>query len=98
MIEDLESHNHKEDLMAGSVINVIAIADDVAPCAIAENPREAIQRMQLLLNIVEDNGTQNHIEFGVDKCKLLICARPGKLREVEKLLNQEPGILTFYDK
>ena len=38
------------------------------------------------------------MEFGVDKCKLLICARPGKLCEVEKLLNEEPGILTFYDK
>ena len=52
--------------------------------------------MQLLLNIVEDQGIQHHMEFGTDKCKLLIAARPGKLRAVETLLNDEPGILTFY--
>ena len=98
MIEDLELHGRTEDLMAGAMTNVIAIADDVAPCVTAENPRDVIHRMQLLLDIVEDHGTQNHIEFGTDKCKLLISARPGKLRKVENLLQEEPGILTFYDK
>ena len=98
MIADLELHGREEDLMAGSMTNTIAIADDVAPCATAVDPRDAIHRMQLLLNIVEDHGTQNHIEFGTDKYKLLICDRPGKLRKVEKLLQEEPSILTFYDK
>ena len=38
------------------------------------------------------------MEFGVSKCKLLVTARPKKLKEVEQLLSTEPGILTFYDK
>ena len=63
MIEDLESHNHKEDLMAGSVTNVIAIADDVAPFTTAENPREAIHMMQMLLNIVEDMGPRTTLNL-----------------------------------
>ena len=54
--------------------------------------------MQLLLNIVECHGSQLHLEFGVSKCKLLITARPKKLKEVEKLLSTEPEILTFYGK
>ena len=53
MIKELEQHSVKEDIIAGSVTNVIAVADDVAPCAIAENPREVIHRMQLLLNVVK---------------------------------------------
>ena len=74
MIKDLEAHSMKEDVIAGVATNVIAIADDVAPCAMAESPREVVHRMQLLLNIVEDHGVQNHMEFGKDKCKLLIAA------------------------
>ena len=54
--------------------------------------------MQLLLNIVEDHGIQNHIQFGTDKCKLLISARPGKIKAVEAFLKEEPGILTFFDR
>jgi hypothetical protein len=83
MIDDLELHGRTEDLMAGAMTNIIAIADDVSPCASAENPREAIHQMQLLHNIVEDHGIRNHIEFGTDKYKLLISARPSKLRKVE---------------
>ena len=98
MIKDIEKHSHSEDYMANVVTNVIAIADDVAPCAIGDSPREAIHRMQLLLNIVENHGEQNHIEFGTDKCKLMITARPGKIKAVEQLLREEPGILTFFDK
>ena len=75
---------------------MIAIADDVAPCATSDSPREALHQMQLQLNIVEDKGTQHHIKFGTSKCKLLIAARPGKLKAVETLLDEEPGILTFY--
>jgi hypothetical protein len=97
MIKDLEDHGVKEDIIAGSVTNVIAVADDVAPCAIADNPREVLHRMQILLNVVEVHGVQNHMEFGKDKCELLIAARPGKLRAVEELLRNEPGILTFFD-
>ena len=98
MIEDIELHSQKEDYMENVGANVIAIADDVAPCAAADNPRDVIHRMQLLLNIVEDHGIQNHIQFGTDKCKLLISARPGKIKAVEALLKEEPGILTFFDR
>ena len=31
MIKELEHHSVKEDIIAGSVTNVIAVADDVAP-------------------------------------------------------------------
>jgi hypothetical protein len=54
--------------------------------------------MQILLNIVETHGTQLHMKFGVDKCKLLISARPKKLKEVETILKDEPHILTFFGK
>ena len=62
----------------------------------AKSPRKVIHRMQLLLNIMNVYGVQNHMEFGKNKCKLMITARPGKLRAVEELLKTEPGILTFY--
>ena len=71
MIQDIELHSQSSDYMANLGTNVIAIADDVAPCAAASNPQEVIHRMQLLLNTVEEHGIQNHIEFGTDKCKLL---------------------------
>ena len=96
MLKNLEEHCGEKDIIAGMKTNVIAIADDVAPCASAETPREALHNMQLLLNIVEEQGKQHHMEFGTDKCKLLIVAKPGKLRAVEHLLSEEPGILTFY--
>ena len=96
MIREIEDNCVKEDIIAGAATNVIAVADDVAPCATGNNPREAIHRMQLLLNIVEVHGVQNHMEFGKDKCELLIAARPSKLNAVEELLQNEPGILTFY--
>ena len=32
MIRDIEKHSHCEDYMANVVTNVIAIADDAAPC------------------------------------------------------------------
>ena len=83
MIKEIEEHGVEEDLIAGVVENVIAVADDVAPCSTGKTPRDAIHSMQLLLNIVEVHGTQNHIKFGKDKCKLLIAARTSKLRAVE---------------
>ena len=52
--------------------------------------------MQYLLNIVEDHGTQLHMKFGQDKCKLLISARPKKIKNVQALLQSEPELLTFY--
>jgi hypothetical protein len=97
MIAELEEHGVKDDIISGAVTNVIAVADDVAPCTMADTPREVLHRMQTLLNVVEVHGIQNHIEFGKDKCELLIAARPGKLRAVEELLKTEPGILTFFD-
>ena len=66
-------------------------------CATGKHPRDAIHNMQLLLNVVEDNGSQLHMKFGKDKCKLLISARPKALKCVENLLTDEPEILTFYD-
>ena len=78
-------------MIAGAETNVIAIADDVAPCATGDDPRDALHKMQLLLNVVENQGTQHHMEFGTDKCKLLIAARPVKLKAVETILNDEPG-------
>ena len=38
------------------------------------------------------------MKFGVYKCKLLISARPKKLKSVEILLENVPALLTFYDK
>ena len=53
MIKEIEANAREEDLIAGVATNVIAVADDVTPCAIGETPREALYRMQILLNIVE---------------------------------------------
>ena len=97
MIKDLERHGDEKDTIAGSITNVIAVADDVAPCAVGDQPRCVLHRMQILLNVVEVHATQCHMEFGKAKCELLICARPSKLRAVEELLRDEPGILTFFD-
>ena len=36
------------------------------------------------------------MEFGKEKCELLIVARPAKLRAVEELLKNEPEILTCF--
>ena len=38
------------------------------------------------------------MKFGVDKCKLLISARPTKLKEVETILEEEPNLLTIFGK
>ena len=38
------------------------------------------------------------MKFGVDQCKLLILARPTKLREDETLLEEEPKLLTLFGK
>ena len=97
MIKDLERHGDEKDIIAGTITNVIAVADDVAPCAVGDQPRDVLHRMQILLNVVEVHGIQSHMEFGKAKCELLICARPSKLRAVEELLRDEPGILTFFD-
>ena len=71
---------------------------DYAPTVTDAEPRDALHKMQILLNIVESHGRQLHMEFGVTKFKLLINARPKKLKQVEELLSTEPGILTFYGK
>ena len=75
MIKEIEENGVEEDIIAGCVTNVIAVADDVAPCASGKTPREAIHRMQLLLNIVEVHGEQTQMKFGKDKCELLIAGR-----------------------
>jgi hypothetical protein len=98
MIRDLELACTETDLIGGVPTTVVAVADDVAPTTTADTPREAIHKMQLLLNIVEAHGTQLHMKFGVEKCKLLISARPKKIKKVENLLESEPNLLTFYGK
>ena len=54
MLINLEEYCGNEDIIAGTKMNVITIADDVAPCASADTPREALHNMQLLLNIVQE--------------------------------------------
>ena len=98
MVRDLELACTKSDMMAGHPTSVVALADDCAPTVTDSDPRDVLHKMQILLNIVESHGRQLHMEFGVSKCKLLITARPKKLKQVEELLSTEPGILTFYGK
>ena len=97
MIKQLEEAAAEDDIISGVSTSCVAVADDVAPSATGKHPRDAIHNMQLLLNVVEDNGSQLHMKFGKDKCKLLISARPKALKCVENLLTDEPEILTFYD-
>ena len=97
MIRQLEEAATEGDIIAGVPTSCVAVADDVAPSTTGKHPRDAMHNMQLLLNIVEDNGTQLQMKFGKDKCKLLISARPKSLKSVENLLIDEPEILTFYD-
>ena len=96
MIKQLELAAREPDFISGVPTSCVAVADDVAPCATASHPRDAIHQMQLLLNIVEDQGTQLHMKFGADKCKLLVSGRPNKFKAVNALLVNEPDILTFY--
>ena len=84
--------------MAGHPTSVVALADDLAPTVMDSSTRDVLHKMQLLLNIVESHGNQLHMEFGENKCKLLITARSKKLKEVENLLSEEPNLLTFYGK
>ena len=76
----------------------MGLADDTAPTSSGKTPREAIHHLQPLLYIVQHHGTQLHLTFGVDKCKLLITAKPHKLKAVENILKNEPNILTFFDE
>jgi hypothetical protein len=46
--------------------------------------------------VVEEHGTQLHINFGKDKCKLLISGRPTKTEALSTILLEEPEALTFY--
>ena len=83
-------------LVSGHPCSVVAVADDVAPTSRGTHPREALSNLQNLLYIVEDWGRQLHITFGVDKCRLLISAKPHKLKQVKVILQEEPNILTFF--
>ena len=98
MVRELEQACPVTDIMAGHPTSVVALADDCAASATDPEPRDVAHKLQLLLNIVECHGSQLHMEFGVSKCKLLITARPKKLKLMEELLSSEPGTLTFYDK
>ena len=96
VIKQLEEAALETGRISGISTSCVAVADDVAPCSTADHPRDALHSMQLLLNIVEDHGTQLHMKFGKDECKLLISARPKKIKQVETLLQEEQEILTFY--
>ena len=97
MISQLEKYATEDDQISNVPTSCVAVADDVAPCATATQPRDALHQMQLLLNIVEDHGEQLHMKFGANKCKLLISGRCSKIKTVNTLLDEEPGLLTFYD-
>ena len=75
--------------------NCVTVADDVVPTVTGDTGREAVHKLQLLLNIVEAHGEQLYMTFGVDKCKLLISGRPRKIQALEALLQAEPELLTF---
>ena len=61
--------------------NCVTVADDVAPTVTGDSPREALHKMQILLNIVEAHGEQLFMSFGIEKCKLLISGRPKILKQ-----------------
>ena len=96
MIQQLEESATVDDIISGVPTSCVAVADDVAPCATASHPRDAVHQMQILLNVVEDHGSQLHMRFGAQKCKLLISGRPTKIKAVKTLLVNEPEVLTFY--
>ena len=98
MVRDLEQACTNTDMVAGHSTSVVALADDLSPTVTDSDPRDVLHKMQIMLNIVEIHGSQLHMKFGISKCKLLISARPKKLKQVEELLSSEPNILTFYGK
>ena len=98
MIRNIEEACPESDLVSNIPTNCVAVADDVAPTITADTPREALHKMQTLLNIVEAHGEQLYMSFGVDKCKLLISGRQRKITAVENLLRAEPELLTFFGK
>ena len=96
MIKDIESACTESDMVSNLPTNCITVADDVAPTVTGDSPREALHKLQILLNIVEAHGEQLFMSFGIDKCKLLISGRQKKIKAVEALLKAEPTLLTFY--
>ena len=95
LIQQLEEFALEDDNISGIPTSCVAVADDVAPCATASHLRDALHQMQLLLNVVEDHGTQLHMQFGADKCKLLISARPKKIKAVKTILDDEPETILW---
>ena len=96
MIKQLEDEGQEIDKISGISTSCVAVADDVAPSATGDLPRDVLHNMQLLLHVVEDHGTQLHMKFGKDKCRLLVSGRPKKIKSVLELLKIEPELLTFY--
>ena len=77
------------DTLANHPTSVVAVADDTAPSSRHALPRVALSDMQTLLYVTEDEARQLHIDFNVQKCQLLISARPGKMRKTLDLLKDE---------
>ena len=96
MIKDLENACTESDMVSNLPTNCVTVADDVASTVTGDSPREALHKLQTLVNIVEAHGEQLYMSFGVDKCKLLISGRQRRIKEVEDLLKQEPNLLTFF--
>ena len=93
MIHQLEEAATPSDRVSGISTSCVAVADDVAPCVTADDPREALHKMQNLLSVVEDNGNQLHMKFGKKKCKLLISGRPNMIRKFQFLSYHQPSYL-----
>ena len=102
MLDTLESLTEYDigyksrDTIAGHAATVVAVADDTAPSTHDLVPRRALSHMQVLLYAVEADAKQLHVEFGVQKCQLLVTAKPGKLKKTMAILKDEPETLTFY--
>ena len=94
MIKDIEEACTQSDMVSNLPTNCVTVADDVAPTVTGDSPREALHKLQILLNIVEAHGEQLFMSFGVDKCKLLISGRQKKIKEVEALIT-ERGTTAF---
>ena len=96
MIKDIENACTESDMVENLSTNCVTVADDVAPTVTGDSPREALHKLQILLNIVEAHGEQLFMSFGVEKCKLLISGRTKTIKSVEDLLKAEPQLLTFF--
>ena len=65
MIKDLENACKESDMVSNLPTNCVTVADDVASTVTGDSPREALHKLQTLLNIVEAHGEQLYIIIGL---------------------------------